>query len=99
MALHVTGPATGDFGWTEQLRLETDPESGGLTYQYLADAAPLVVSPNNAASPLGLFESPTGWFFGAGTYQFKVTADRVVAGTPLTATFGRHADRRQRRLS
>jgi hypothetical protein len=87
MSLRVTGPATADFSWTQQLRLETDPESGGLTYQYVADAVPLVVSPSNAASPLSLFEAPKGWFFSAGTYQFTLNADRVVAASPLTATF------------
>lgn len=87
MSLHATGPATADFTWTQQLRLETDPKSGGLTYQYVADAVPLVVSPSNAASPLGLFEAPNGWFFGPGTYQFTLNADRVVADSPLTATF------------
>lgn len=87
MSLHVTGPATADFTWTQQLRLETDPDTGGLTYTYVADAVPLVVSPSNAASPLGLFEAPKGWFFSAGTYEFTLNADRVVAATPLTATF------------
>src|SRR5688572_1523962 len=87
MSLHATGPATTDFTWTQQLRLETDPETGALTYQYVADAVPLVVSPSNASSPLGLFEAPNGWFFGAGTYQFTLNAGRVVADSPLTATF------------
>src|SRR5688572_28487546 len=87
MSLHATGPATTDFAWTQQLRLETDPETGALTYQYVADAVPLVVSPSNAASPLGLFEAPNGWFFGAGTYQLTLNADCVVADSPLTATF------------
>jgi hypothetical protein len=91
MTLHVapsgaTPPET-DFAWTQQLRLTTDPESGALTYQYVADAVPLVVSPSNAASPLGLFEAPHDWFFGAGTYRFTLTAERVVAGSPLTAEF------------
>jgi hypothetical protein len=87
MALHVTGPVTADFRWTQQLRLVTDAEAGGLTYQYVGDAVPLVVSPSNAASPLGLFEAPPGWFFAAGPYEFTLRADRVVAGSPLTATF------------
>jgi hypothetical protein len=91
MTLHVAGPsgaASTDFTWTQQLRLVTDPATGQLTYQYVGDAVPLVVSPSNAASPLALFQAPPGWFFGAGSYQFTLTADRVVAGSPLTATFG-----------
>ncbi len=91
MTLHVAPSgstvAAADFAWTQQLRLSTDPESGALTYQYVGDAVPLVVSPSNAASPLGLFEAPHGWFFSAGTYQFTLTADRVVTGSPLTARF------------
>ncbi len=87
MSLHVVGPATADFTWTEQLRLATDASSGELTYQYVADAVPLVVSPSNAASPLALFEAPHGWFFAAGTYEFTLAAERVVAGSALNATF------------
>jgi hypothetical protein len=91
MAVHVSGtdattPGT-DFTWTQQLRLVVDSSSGQLTYQYVGDAVPLVVSPNNAASPLALFEAPPGWFFAAGSYQFSLTADRVVADSPLSATF------------
>ena len=91
MTLHVASSDTtvvpADFHWTQQLRLVTDPTSGQLTYQYVGDAVPLVVSPSNAASPLALFEAPQGWFFAAGTYQFTLTADRVVAGSALTAAF------------
>jgi hypothetical protein len=88
MALEVTPPA-GDratFTWTEVLRLVTDP-TGGLSYEYVADAAPLVVGPRSAATPLGLFKAPSGWFFSAGTYHFKLIADRVVVADPLTGTF------------
>lgn len=87
MTLHATGPATADFTWTQQLRLVTDAASGELSYQYVGDAVPLVVSPSNAASPLALFEAPHGWFFAPGSYQFTLTADRVVAGSALSATF------------
>ena len=87
MALHVSGPAAADFRWSQQLRFVTDAATGELTYEYVADAVPLVVSPSNAASPLGLFEAPHGWFFAAGTYQFTLSADRVVAGSALSATF------------
>lgn len=91
MTLHVaavnTTTAAADFAWTQQLRLEVDSSSGELTYRYVGDAVPLVVSPSNAASPLALFEAPTGWFFAAGTYEFSLTADRVVAGSPLNARF------------
>ncbi len=87
MVLHVTGPARADFTWTEQLRLVTDPATGQLSYQYVADSMPLVVSPSNAASPLALFMAPHGWFFAAGTYQFNLTADRVVAGSALSGSF------------
>ncbi|MEP7361579.1 MAG: hypothetical protein ABI744_08370 [Chloroflexota bacterium] len=91
MTLHVVAAdstvAPADFRWTQQLRLVTDATTGQLTYQYVGDALPLVVSPSNAASPLSLFEAPGGWFFSGGNYNFTLTADRVVAGSPLTATF------------
>jgi hypothetical protein len=91
MRLHVTSSdanvAEADFTWTQQLRLTTDATTGGLSYEYVADAVPLVVSPSNAASPLGLFEAPRGWFFGLGTYRLTLTAERVVAGSPLVDNF------------
>jgi hypothetical protein len=88
MALEVTPPA-GDratFTWSEVLRLVSD-SAGGLSYEYVADAAPLVIGPRSAATPLGLFKAPNGWFFSAGTYQFKLIADRVVVAAPLTGMF------------
>jgi hypothetical protein len=75
-----------EMGWASQAALETDA-NGVLSYRYEADAVPLLVGPRSAASPLSLFQAPAGWFFGEGTYSFTLEAERVVVGTPLTATF------------
>jgi hypothetical protein len=81
----ANGPAT-DFNWTQQLRLVNNPD-GGLSYEYVADAVPLLVGPRDAASPLSLFEAPPGWFFSPGEYTFTLVADRVVTGQPLSDEF------------
>jgi len=73
-----------DFVWTEVVNLVTDPTSGALSYQHDADAVPIVISAKNAAAPLSLFQAPSGWFFTPGTYTFTLTANRVVADTPVT---------------
>lgn len=89
MVLDVTPPATESvsFEWNQQLRLVSDPGTGGLRYEYVADAVPLLVSPRDAAAPLSLFDAPDGWFFQPGEYTFTLVADRVVSGQPLTGEF------------
>jgi len=34
-----------DFRWTQQLRLVSDTAPGGLSYKYVAEAIPLLISP------------------------------------------------------
>jgi hypothetical protein len=75
------------FDWTQQLRLVTDPQTGALSYEYVADAVPLLVGPRSAASPLSLFDAPDEWHFVPGTYQVTLLAERVVTGQPLSADF------------
>lgn len=89
MALEVVSPAgeTVRFAWTQQLRLVGDPDGGGLSYEYVADAIPLLISPRQAAAPLALFNAPTGWHFAAGRHTFRLVADRVVTGQPLSDSF------------
>jgi len=75
------------FSWTQQLRLVSEASGGGLSYEYVGDAALLLVSPREAAAPLSLFEAPKGWFFGPGDYTFRLVADRVITGQPLSNDF------------
>lgn len=89
MVLEVA-PPTGErvsFEWEQQLRLVSDPQTGGLRYEYVADAVPLLVSPRDASAPLSLFDAPDGWFFQPGVYTFTLIADRVVTGQPLSDQF------------
>jgi hypothetical protein len=89
MTLRVQPPAgaAADFAWTEQVRLVGGVQTDGLSYEYAGDAVPLLVSPRSASAPVGLFQAPAGFFFGAGTYTFTLSADRVVAAAPLAASF------------
>jgi hypothetical protein len=78
MRLEVTGPGQPTaFEWTQQLRLVSQPSGGGLSYEYVGDAVPLLVK----------FEAPQGWFFAAGDYTFRLVADRVITGQALTDEF------------
>ena len=86
MDLEVAGPGQpAVFRWTQQLRLVG--EGDGLSYEYVADAVPLLVSPRDAAAPLSLFQAPQSWFFSPGDYTFRLVADRVITGEPLAAEF------------
>jgi len=89
MVLEVTSPSgeRASFSWDQELRLVTDPETGALGYEYVADAVPILVGPRDAAAPLSLFDAPNGWFFVPGSYTFVVAADRVVVGQPISARF------------
>jgi hypothetical protein len=60
---------------------------GGLDYEYAGDAVPLLVIPRTASAPLAVFDAPAGWFLAAGTYDFTLEADRVMASEPLRASF------------
>jgi hypothetical protein len=88
MRLEVSGPGgPTTFRWTQQLHLVSDVSGGGLSYEYVGDAVPLLVSPREAAAPLSLFEAPQGWFFGSGDYSLRLVADRVITGQPLSDDF------------
>jgi hypothetical protein len=88
MTLEVAldGTAMQSFRWDEQARLVTD-EAGTLSYQYVADAVPILVSPRSASAPLCLFDAPDGWFFAPGTYTLTLLGHRVVVAEPVRATF------------
>jgi len=78
------GPAT-TLEWKQQVALVD--EGGTVSYRYEADAVPLLVGPRSAANPIALFEAPSGWFVGAGTYHATLTASRVVGSDPLVGRF------------
>jgi hypothetical protein len=65
----------------------SQPSGGGLSYEYVGDAVPLLVSPREAAAPLSLFEAPQGWFFASGDYTLRLVADRVITAEPLSDDF------------
>jgi hypothetical protein len=75
------------FRWDEQARFVGDPETGTLSYEYVADAVPLLVSPRSASAPVCLFDAPDGWFFAPGTYAVTLLGHRVVVAEPVRVTF------------
>ena len=81
----TTGGASTTMVWKGQGRLAGS--GGSLTYEYAGDAVPLLVSPRTASAPLAVFDAPAGWFFDAGTYEFTLAADRVMATESLRGTF------------
>ena len=90
LRLVVTPPDGGDpraFAWDESGRLLFDAGTQRLSYEYLSDAAPLLVTPREAQNPLALFQGPDGWLFEPGAYELRLVADRIVASGSLEATF------------
>ncbi|MDQ7858459.1 MAG: hypothetical protein QN174_03350 [Armatimonadota bacterium] len=89
MTIEVQAPAGGGptiFEWDERGELVYNAD-GSLSYRYLADAVPLLVSPRDAQVPFAVFNGPKGWYFGEGTYRMRLLAHRVVSRRPLEGTF------------
>ena len=90
----VDGGPSATSEWNQQGRwdfTEGTIDAAGFSiparaFVYLADAAPLLVSPNNAQQPLCVFPIPVGFEIKPDTkYRLTLTADRAVADKPLTA--------------
>jgi hypothetical protein len=80
-------PAT--FTWREIGRFVPDTTTGGLfrlSYEYVSDAQPLLVSQGNPQAPVGTFIGPVGWYFAPGAYRITLTASRQVNTAPLQRT-------------
>ena len=90
MTLTVTrldGEESVELAWNEVGTFTFDPADDSLTYEYVADAAPLLVAPDAAENPLALFEGPEGWLLTPGRYEVDVWATREVAASPLEGGF------------
>jgi hypothetical protein len=90
LRLEVSGPDDGwpaAFVWDEQGTWQYDPVGQGLTWIYLADAAPLVVGPSSPQLPICLFEGPPDWRWQEGTYRVTIVAELGQDTDPLRETF------------
>jgi hypothetical protein len=74
------------FGWDEEGTWLYSTTTHDLTWQFLADPAPLVVGPNDPQFPTGLFIAPAGWAWQSGSYRITAVASRTVVGKPLRGT-------------
>lgn len=75
------------FMWDEQGTWQYDTVSRGLTWIFVADAAPLVVSPSSPQLPYCLFLGPPGWQWRAGDYLVTIVATRGQNADALRTTF------------
>jgi hypothetical protein len=60
--------------WDEQGTWQYDTVNRGLTWIFVADAAPLVVSPSSPQLPYCLFLGPPDWQWQAGDYLVTIVA-------------------------
>lgn len=83
----VSGGEAVEFTWREIDRFVSDPLNGNrLTYEYVSDAQPLLVSQGNPQAPVANFNGPPGWYFAPGTYRITLSAARQVNTAPLQRT-------------
>jgi hypothetical protein len=84
----VVAPANGGeatpFTWEEQGTWTYDADARSLTWQWVADPGPLVVSPAVPQMPTGLFMAPNGWLWEPGEYEITVTAETTVSDEVLS---------------
>ncbi|CAN5660111.1 hypothetical protein BH23CHL4_BH23CHL4_11320 [soil metagenome] len=73
------------FLWDEQGSWAFDHDTRSLTWDWVADPGPLVVSPANPQLPTGLFMAKDGWLWEAGAYLVTVTAETTVSDEVLSA--------------
>lgn len=74
--------------WREQGAWDFTDVMGEMVrgYSYTADAAPMLINPNQAQQPLSLFPIETNWTLQPDQpYRLTLTANRAVASTPLVA--------------
>ncbi len=71
------------FEWQEYGKLETNiEEEPTLTYVFVGNPAPLVVSPTEPQSPILRLKGRDDWYFKAGKYQMTLIATPTVEGWP-----------------
>lgn len=69
--------------WDEQGAWVYDSNSHELTWTFVADPAPLIVSRSSPQLPMCLFLAPADWQWQAGDYVLHLTADRKIRSDPL----------------
>ncbi|QRN97815.1 hypothetical protein JRI60_01645 [Archangium violaceum] len=74
------------FVWNETGEWVYDPEDQDLTWKFLADPTPLIVSQSQPQSPIGLFIAER-LQFEPGDYEATLTAHRTTTKKPLEAHF------------
>jgi len=87
LLVRPAGGAAAEFAWDETGSFLFDAETQRLSYEYVSDAGPLLITPREAQNPLALFLGPSGWAFEPGAYEMRLVADRIVATDALEATF------------
>lgn len=74
------------FDWDEQGIWNFDHASRSLTWDWVADPGPLVVSPADPQMPSGLFLSRDGWLWAAGDYEITVSSSTSAGDKTLAAS-------------
>ena len=74
------------FDWDEQGAWNFDHATRSLTWDWVADPGPLVVSPADPQMPSGFFLSRVGWFWTAGDYEITVSSSTSAGDETLAAS-------------
>ncbi|MGD9710521.1 MAG: hypothetical protein AB7V46_00435 [Thermomicrobiales bacterium] len=74
------------FDWDEQGTWTFDHETRSLTWNWVADPGPLVVSSAAPQMPTGLFMAPDDWLWVAGDYELTISSPTSVGDQRLVET-------------
>lgn len=83
----ATPTDTHTIEWKETGRLFTDSTTQVITYEWLADPAPLLLSRESAQSPLAVFYGADGLVWWPGEWRAEIRATRAEGDPDLVARF------------
>jgi hypothetical protein len=91
MRIELTPPQGAQDGvaleWRQTGSLDYDPASQQANFNYVGDAAPLLLTRQSAASPLGVFFGPPGFYLTSGTWRGELVIERTSHAQPLRVPF------------
>lgn len=83
----ATPTDTHTIGWREVGRLYSEPVSGTITYEWVADPSPLMLTRETAQSPLGAFYGAPDLVWWPGEWQAEIRATRAEGDPDLVSRF------------
>jgi hypothetical protein len=89
MRIELSAPSAdgATMEWRQTGSLDYDPATQQANFNYVGDAAPLLLTRQTAASPLGVYFGPRDFYLTPGTWRGELIVDRTSNALPLRVPF------------